>query len=152
MMTRKHEHQIELPVTPERVFALLHTPSDICASWWFASSAIVLPQTNGLWAAVWGEADEPDYISAATIAVFEPPRRLVFSDFSSISPKPVLFPFKQSSRLNSALSRVARARCCVSCRPAFRMSRSLMNFMRLASKVGTLPSLSIKRYLTGSES
>lgn len=80
MMTRKHEHAIELPAAPERVFSLLHRPSDICA-WWFASSAIVLAQTNGVWAAVWGEADDPDYISAATIAVFDPPRRLVLSDF-----------------------------------------------------------------------
>jgi uncharacterized protein YndB with AHSA1/START domain len=79
-MTRQHEHAINLPASPARIFALLHTPSDICA-WWSAASAIVLPQTKGVWAAVWGQADDPDYLSAATIAVFDPPRRLVLTDF-----------------------------------------------------------------------
>ncbi len=84
MTTRQHEHSIELPLPPERVFSILHTPSAICA-WWFASSAIVLPQTDGIWAAVWGNADDPDYVTAARLAVFDPPRRLRLSDFKYFS-------------------------------------------------------------------
>lgn len=80
MTTRQHEHSLELPVAPERVFSILHTPSDICV-WWFASAAIVLPQPDGVWCAVWGNADDPDYISAATIAVFDPPHRMLLTDF-----------------------------------------------------------------------
>jgi uncharacterized protein YndB with AHSA1/START domain len=81
MATRKHVHQIELPVPPEEVFAILHTPSAI-REWWFANRAIVMAQEGGTWAAAWGEnEDDPDYITAATIKVFDPPQRLVLSDF-----------------------------------------------------------------------
>jgi len=80
MQTRKHVHQIELPVSPEEAFALLHTPSAI-RSWWGASRAIVLAYGNGIWSAAWGEnEDDPDYITAARIAVFDAPRRLRLED------------------------------------------------------------------------
>src|SRR5260370_40959357 len=76
MPTRKHIHQIDLEHTPERVFALLVTPSAI-RGWWGAARAIVVPQVGGLWATTWGEnEDDPDYIVAHTIMVYEPPRRL----------------------------------------------------------------------------
>ena len=91
MKTRKHIHEETLPVSPERVFALLHTPSAI-RSWWQAARAIVLPEAGGLWCATWGDAeDDPDYITAATIEVFEPPRRMVLSDyryFAKSGPQP----------------------------------------------------------------
>lgn len=81
MSTRKHVHQIELAVAPEEAFAILHTPSAI-RSWWFADRAIVLAREDGSWAAAWGDdEDDPNYITTATIKVFEPPRRLVLSDF-----------------------------------------------------------------------
>ncbi len=81
MNTRKHIHEEEFPVDVETLFELLHTPSSIC-QWWQAKSAIVLPQAGGTWAVTWGESvDDPDYISIATIREFEPPRRLVFSDY-----------------------------------------------------------------------
>ncbi len=81
MPTRKHVHEIELPVPPERVFAILHTPSAIRA-WWNAARAIVLAQEGGLWAAAWGEnEDDPDYLTVATMQVFDPPRRILFTDY-----------------------------------------------------------------------
>lgn len=77
---RQHKHSIELAATPEKCFAILHTPSAI-RGWWSATRAIVIPRQGGIWAATWGEnEDDPDYISAARIAVFDPPRRLVLSD------------------------------------------------------------------------
>ena len=80
METRKHVHEEEFPVSPEKLFALLHTPSAIC-EWWGAASAIVIPKKNGIWAAVWGEdTDAPDYTSVFTIAEFEPPRRMLLTD------------------------------------------------------------------------
>jgi uncharacterized protein YndB with AHSA1/START domain len=85
MSTRKHVHQIELAVAPEGVFAILHTPSAI-RNWWFANRAIVMAQEGGTWAAAWGEnEDDPDYITTATIKVFDPPSRLVLSDFKYYS-------------------------------------------------------------------
>jgi uncharacterized protein YndB with AHSA1/START domain len=85
MSTRKHVHQIELAVAPEEVFAILHTPSAI-RNWWFANRAIVMAQEGGTWAAAWGEnEDDPDYITTATIKVFDPPNRLVLSDFKYYS-------------------------------------------------------------------
>ena len=81
MATRKHVHEEVFPAPPERVFALLHTPSAI-RSWWGVSRAIVLPQAGGVWAAAWGEVeDDPDYITVATIREFEPPHRLVLTDY-----------------------------------------------------------------------
>lgn len=81
MKTRTHTHEEVFPAPPDRVFALLHTPSAI-REWWGASRAIVQPETGGVWAATWGEAeDDPEYVTSATLKVFEPPRRLVFADY-----------------------------------------------------------------------
>jgi uncharacterized protein YndB with AHSA1/START domain len=81
MATRKHTHEEVFPISPARLFALLHTPSAI-RGWWGAARAIVLPQRGGIWAAAWGDSeDDPDYITAATIREFDPPRRLVLVDF-----------------------------------------------------------------------
>jgi uncharacterized protein YndB with AHSA1/START domain len=79
-MTRKHVHQEVFAVTPERLFALLHTPSDI-RRWWGVSRAIVLAEPGGMWAATWGESeDDPDYVTIATLRDFDPPRRITFAD------------------------------------------------------------------------
>ncbi len=81
METRKHVHEEVFPATPERVFALLHTPSAI-RRWWSAARAIVIPERGGLWTATWGDdEDDPDYVSSATIRAFDPPRRLVLGDY-----------------------------------------------------------------------
>ena len=67
MATRRHVHaKIELPASPERVFALLHTPSAI-RGWWSAARAIVLAKEGGTWAATWGESeDDPDHVTVAS--------------------------------------------------------------------------------------
>jgi uncharacterized protein YndB with AHSA1/START domain len=59
----------------------LVAPSAIRA-WWTATSAIVVPEKGGLWAAAWGPEDDPDYVTTATIAVFDRPKRLVLSDYA----------------------------------------------------------------------
>ena len=80
MSYRRITHQIELPASPQHVFKILHTPSAI-RKWWSVSNAIVIANEDGLWCATWGEKeDEPDYISAATIKVFDPPRRMLLVD------------------------------------------------------------------------
>jgi hypothetical protein len=41
-----------------------------------------VPEAGGLWTAAWGtDEDAPEYVTSATMAVFEPPRRLVFSEY-----------------------------------------------------------------------
>ena len=80
MKTRKHICSTELNASVERVFDLLCRPSAI-RSWWCATAAIVDPRTGGTWIAAWGPEDEPDYITSATIKVFDPPRRIVFHDY-----------------------------------------------------------------------
>ncbi len=81
MPTRKHEHEEIFPVSPEEAFALLHTPSAI-RQWWSAARAVVLPEPGGTWAAAWGEEeDSPDYVTVATISEFDPPRRMVLSEY-----------------------------------------------------------------------
>lgn len=81
MNTRSHVHEEEFPVSAEELFRALHTPSAI-RQWWKVSQAIVLAETNGFWAAVWGEdEDDPDYTTIARIEVFEPPHRLRLVDY-----------------------------------------------------------------------
>lgn len=81
MPTRSHIHAETFPVSPAELFAILHTPSAI-RGWWGASRAIVLAEADGTWAAVWGEQeDAPDYVTVAKIAVFDPPRRMVLSEY-----------------------------------------------------------------------
>jgi uncharacterized protein YndB with AHSA1/START domain len=80
METCAHVHEETFDASPADVFALLHTPSAIRA-WWGASQAIVMPEVGGTWAAVWGAEDDPDYVTVATLTEFDPPRRLVMSDY-----------------------------------------------------------------------
>ncbi len=81
METRSHVHEIELFASPAEVFRLLVTPSAI-REWWSAARAIVIARTGGVWCAAWGDReDDPDYITAAIIKVYDPPQRLVLSDF-----------------------------------------------------------------------
>ncbi|MGQ0541272.1 MAG: SRPBCC family protein [Blastocatellia bacterium] len=75
MKTRSHLHEESFDFAPEQMFDLLITPSAI-RCWWGASRAIVLPQKDGIWTATWGDEDDPDYISTATLVEFDPPRRL----------------------------------------------------------------------------
>jgi uncharacterized protein YndB with AHSA1/START domain len=111
--TRKHVHEELLPADASRVFALLHTPSAIRA-WWGAARAVVLARKGGVWAAVWGEKeDDPEYITAARIKVFDPPRRFVLADFkyyAKSGPLPfradITTEFTIDPRPNGALLRV----------------------------------------------
>jgi uncharacterized protein YndB with AHSA1/START domain len=81
METRKQMREENFPTSADRLFALLHTPSAI-RRWWGAARAVVLAQPGGLWTATWGESEDyPDYITAATIRDFEPPRRMVLTDY-----------------------------------------------------------------------
>lgn len=81
MDTRKIERRETFPASPAELFGLLITPSAIRA-WWDASRTIVLAEPGGLWAAAWGEdEDSPDYVTAAVIRAYEPPRKLVLADY-----------------------------------------------------------------------
>lgn len=81
MTTRKHVHEEIFQIEPARAFGLLHTPSAI-RGWWGAARAIVMAREGGLWLAAWGtDEDNPDYITAATIKMFDPPRRLILGDY-----------------------------------------------------------------------
>lgn len=77
---RSHIHEENFRATPERLFRLLHTPSDI-RKWWGVTHAIVTPEPGGLWSAIWGDEDDADYITTATMKVFDPPKRIVFGDY-----------------------------------------------------------------------
>ncbi|HUG28750.1 MAG TPA: SRPBCC domain-containing protein [Gemmatimonadales bacterium] len=86
METKTHVHEEFFEASASRVFALLHTPSAI-RQWWGATRAIVMPEAGGLWAAAWGpDEDAPDYMTSATMAVFDPPRRLVLSAYQYSAP------------------------------------------------------------------
>jgi len=79
--TRSHQREQVLPISPERAFKLLITPSDL-RGWWGVARAIVQPEQGGMWAAVWGEhEDDPDFITIATMKIFEPPKRILLTDY-----------------------------------------------------------------------
>ena len=79
---RNHDRSIEINATPERIFAALVTPSDI-RKWWNAARAIVLAMQGGLWVAAWGEEEDwPDYITSASIRLYEPPRHISLSRYN----------------------------------------------------------------------
>jgi len=81
MSTRKHIHEEVFAADPDYLFTLLHTPSAI-RQWWSADRAIVLPEVGGMWAAAWGsDEDNPDYMTIATISIFEPPSRMLLTDY-----------------------------------------------------------------------
>lgn len=76
-------HEEWFPVTPDRLFALLHTPGAI-RQWWGASRAIVVPEVGGVWTAAWGAVeDDPDCLTMARVEVFEPPRLLRLVNYQS---------------------------------------------------------------------
>jgi uncharacterized protein YndB with AHSA1/START domain len=84
--TRSHAISREFSQSPAAIFRALITPSHI-RGWWSVSRAIVIPKTDGIWCATWGEnEDAPDYTSSATIRIFEPNRRLVLGDYKYVSP------------------------------------------------------------------
>lgn len=65
----------------QQVFDALIRPSAIC-QWWQARRAIVFPEVSGIWIASWGaDEDDPDYLTAARMIHFEPPHRIVLSDY-----------------------------------------------------------------------
>ena len=76
MNTRSHIHEEHFDAPPERMFRLLVTPSAI-REWWGASSVIVMPKVGGIWTAAWGNEDDADYITTATLVEYDPPRSLV---------------------------------------------------------------------------
>lgn len=80
MPTRTLIHEELLESTEEAVFDLLIRPSSI-REWWGASSAIVLAEEGGTWAAIWGAEDDPDYVTVARISRFEPPNVLELTDY-----------------------------------------------------------------------
>jgi uncharacterized protein YndB with AHSA1/START domain len=81
MPTREHVVEATFAAAPARVFEALVTPSAIRV-WWGAARVIVLGRAGGTWAAAWGaDEDDPDYVTCATLRVFDPPRRLLFTDF-----------------------------------------------------------------------
>lgn len=66
---------------PDTVFDALISPGMI-QKWWFARSAIVLPEEGGIYAVTWGEdIDHPDYVSIAIISKIKKPEVLLLTDF-----------------------------------------------------------------------
>jgi uncharacterized protein YndB with AHSA1/START domain len=127
MGTRKHVNEELLTAKTERVFALLHPPRAIRA-WWGAARAVVLAREGGVWAAAWGDnEDDPEYITAALIETFDPPRRLVLTDFKYHSKSGPL-PFQ--AQLATELRRGLMAHFCAWCKTAFRRIGSPTRFMR----------------------
>lgn len=88
----------------EDVFDALLTPSEIC-TWWFAQTAIVIPENNGLYAISWGnDVDNPDYVSVATISEIEKPVKLRLTDFRYHSREGAL-PFDADLQLEFSLAK-----------------------------------------------
>ncbi len=95
MNTRSLVHEEHFNHDQATVFALLLRPSAI-RSWWGASTAIVMAEVGGTWAATWGDdEDAPDYISVATISELDAPTCLVLTDSRYVTKEGPL-PFEAS--------------------------------------------------------
>lgn len=80
-MPREITQEYSINSHPVAVFDALVTPGMI-QKWWFASSAIVLPEEGGIYAVTWGEdIDNPEYISAAKISMIKKPNLLQLNEF-----------------------------------------------------------------------
>lgn len=92
-MPREITQEYFINTKPEVAFDALLKPGMI-QKWWFAKSAIVIPEKGGIYAVTWGEdIDNPDYISAAKIALLDKPNRIRLTDFQYLS-KDGPLPFK----------------------------------------------------------
>ncbi len=105
-MPRSIKQQYHIDASPEQVFRALITPSAI-RQWWDAARAIVIPEPGGVYAVAWGpEEDAPDYISVSTLAVYDPPNELRFTDFRYLSSGGAL-PFEPALDLRFRLEAAA---------------------------------------------
>ena len=86
MATRRHVHEEIFDADPETVFALLVKPSAI-REWWGASHVIIDRKQGGIWVGLWGDEDAPDFITFNRLSVYDPPKRIKFSDFEYYSSK-----------------------------------------------------------------
>ena len=75
-MTRYIKKEIIIDRKVEVVFDALIAPSQI-KKWWYANSAVVLPEVGGFLAVAWGDKeDDPDYITISSITELERPYKL----------------------------------------------------------------------------
>ena len=103
MKTRKHIHQEAFDTSPAKMFQSLITPSAI-QQWWGAERAIIIPETNGVWAATWGkDQDSPDYITVARIRNYSPPNTLTLCDYQYRSSKGPM-PFEADFEVTFSIS------------------------------------------------
>ena len=81
MSTRSLRYKETFDCTPEVLFDALRTPSSI-RIWWGAARVILQAERGGAFAVAWGEdEDDPEYIGTAILSEFDPPRRMVMTDF-----------------------------------------------------------------------
>jgi len=85
-MERKITKEIFIAALPKYVFNTLITPSMI-KQWWYVSSAIVIPEINGIYALTWGEdIDHAEFTTVSRITEFEFSKRLVMVNEIYYSP------------------------------------------------------------------
>jgi uncharacterized protein YndB with AHSA1/START domain len=93
---REISRELPLAIPPAAAFSLLHTAGAI-REWWSASRAIVAARPRGLWVAAWGsDEDDPEYVTAARILVWEPPTRLRLGEFEYYTRAGAGMPFMAS--------------------------------------------------------
>ncbi len=81
MSTRTLQYEEVFNCSPEVLFNALKTPS-IIRSWWGAERVILIARPGGAFALAWGDdEDDPEYMGTATLSEYDPPRRLVMTDF-----------------------------------------------------------------------
>jgi uncharacterized protein YndB with AHSA1/START domain len=87
-------YDVWLDVAPAQAFKMLMTPSAIRSLWGTARS-ILTPRKGGIWVLSWGHPDNPDYVFAATVVEFEPPRKMTLKVTTCFA-KNGLWPFESS--------------------------------------------------------
>jgi len=78
--------QIHINAAAKVVFNAMISPS-LIKQWWYAQTAIVVPEKDGIYALTWGEKlDSPDYITVSRLSEFEFGKKLCMTNELYYSP------------------------------------------------------------------
>ena len=77
MDARRKEIEEPFPISPDKMFEILITPSSI-RSWWGASTVVIDARAGGSWVTAAGDGNnDSEYINSFEILEFDPPNRML---------------------------------------------------------------------------
>ncbi len=97
---------------------------------------IVDSKLGGVWVGLWGDEDSPEFITAGRMRIFDPPKRILFSDFEYFArrgPLPFAANLTSEFTVNPIEPEKHRSELC---RTDFRPTMRRMSFMQAVRLAG----------------